>query len=80
MKLTRAFRTSQFKRDTSFLKKVGTERRIPFEVAAPVSDYVRALYRDSAAYRARQLDTVSLEEMMARYGREKCFSTSPRYL
>lgn len=70
MKLTRAFRISQFKRDTSFLKKVGTERRIPFEVAAPISDYVRALHRDSAAYRARQLDTVSLEEMMARYGME----------
>ena len=80
MKLTRAFRTSQFKRDTSFLKKVGTERRIPFEVAAPVSDYVRALHRDSATYRAGQLDTVSLEEMMARYGMENCFSTSPRDL
>ena len=70
MKLTIVFRISQFKRDTSFLKKVGTERRIPFEVAAPISDYVRALHRDSAAYRARQLDTVSLEEMMARYGME----------
>ncbi len=70
MKLTRAFRTSKFKRDTSFLKKVGTERRIPFEVAAPISDYVRALHRNSAAYRAGQLDTVSLEEMMARYGME----------
>lgn len=55
---------------TIFAKKVGTERRIPFEVAAPVSDYARALYRDSAAYRAGQLDTVSLEEMMARYGME----------
>lgn len=37
---------------TIFAKKVGTERRIPFEVAAPVFDYARALYRDSAAYRA----------------------------
>ena len=36
---------------TIFAKKVGTERRIPFEVAAPVSDYARALHRDSTAYR-----------------------------
>ena len=65
---------------TIFAKKVGTERRIPFEVAAPVSEYARALHRDSATYRAGQLDTVSLEEMMARYGMENCFSTSPRDL
>ena len=59
-----------YRRLYDFCQKVGTERRIPFEVAAPVSDYARTLHRDSAAYRAGQLDTVSLEEMMARYGME----------
>lgn len=55
---------------TIFAKKVGTERRIPFEVAVPVSDYARALHRDSASYRAGQLDTVSLDNIMTRYGME----------
>lgn len=63
-----SYGADSYRRLYDFCKKVGTERRIPFEVAAPMSDYARALHRDSTSYRAGQLDTVSLEELMARYG------------